>query len=135
MNKAVIGVGSNIEPQKHISNAQRQIQSRHTMLAVSTWVETLPIGITNQPNFLNGAMLIETTMNQNALKSWLSSLEDELGRDRNGEKFGPRTIDLDIVVWNGVIVDDEVYTRDFLRDAVLEVCPNLEPLLQTSSTE
>jgi 7,8-dihydro-6-hydroxymethylpterin-pyrophosphokinase len=44
-----------------------------------------------------------------------------MGRDRTGPKFGPRCIDLDIVVWNGEIVDEDYYTRDFLQKSVAEL--------------
>ena len=48
-------------------------------------------------------------------------IEDKMGRDRTAPKFGPRNIDLDIVVWNGEIVDDDYYTRDFLQKSVREI--------------
>jgi 2-amino-4-hydroxy-6-hydroxymethyldihydropteridine diphosphokinase len=44
-----------------------------------------------------------------------------MGRDRTIPKFGPRNIDLDIVVWNGTIVDEDYYTRDFLQKSVAEL--------------
>jgi len=52
------------------------------------------------------------------LRDILKKIEDALGRDRSGPAFGPRTMDLDIVVWNDKIVDDDYHTRDFLRNSV-----------------
>jgi len=75
----------------------------------------------NQPDFLNGAALIETERSKDEFNFYLKNLEDRLGRDRSLPKFGPRTIDLDIVVWNGEVVDDDYNTRDFLRAAVAEL--------------
>ncbi|HKI88902.1 MAG TPA: 2-amino-4-hydroxy-6-hydroxymethyldihydropteridine diphosphokinase, partial [Draconibacterium sp.] len=64
---------------------------------------------------------ITTSFNRKTLTRELKKIEDELGRDRTVPKFGPRTIDLDIVVWNGKIVDKDYYTRDFLQKNVQEI--------------
>ncbi len=92
-----------------------------SVVQLSTLVKTSPIGIEDQPDFVNGAVKVETSLDQVSLKSWLKSVEDRLGRDRTLAKFGPRTMDLDIVVWNGEVVDDDYYTRDFLRNSVAEL--------------
>ena len=55
----------------------------------------------------------------------LDRSERELGRIRKSDRYDPRTIDLDIVVWGGEIMDEDVYEREFLRAAILEVCPGL----------
>lgn len=91
------------------------------LIQLSKLVRTSPLGIENQPDFVNGAAAVETEMDQIAFKSYLKSVEDRLGRDRTLPKFGPRTMDLDIVVWNGEVVDDDYYSRDFLRNAVAEL--------------
>jgi len=88
------------------------------ILKVSEMVKTKPIGIDDQPDFTNGAVKISTALNRQNLNLLLKSIEDKLGRDRTVAKFGPRTIDLDIVVWNGEIVDPDYFTRDFLKDSV-----------------
>ena len=51
----------------------------------------------------------------------MKQVEDQLGRDREAPRFGPRSIDLDILTWNGKIVDDDVYDRYFLQDAINEL--------------
>jgi 2-amino-4-hydroxy-6-hydroxymethyldihydropteridine diphosphokinase len=91
------------------------------ILKVSSLLKTKPIGIENQPDFTNGAVKIQTGLSREELNRLLKSIEDRLGRDRSAPKFGPRTIDLDIVFWNGEIVDEDYYTRDFLRKSVQEV--------------
>jgi 2-amino-4-hydroxy-6-hydroxymethyldihydropteridine diphosphokinase len=68
---------------------------------------------------------VETSLALQDLRTWLKKLEDDLGRDRSVPKFGPRTMDLDVVVYNGEIVDPDFYDRAFLRDAVLELLPEL----------
>lgn len=126
MNRAVIGVGSNIEPDANIAAARRRIARAHKLLAESQFVETEPIGYDDQPNFINGVILVETDMDRETLKGWLGGVETDLGRVRSENRCGPRTIDLDIVVWNGSVVDEDVYVRPFLREAVLQVWPELD---------
>ena len=60
-------------------------------------------------------------MNQEEFSAYLKKIEDRLKRDRTQPRFGPRTIDLDVVVWNGKVVDRDYYTREFLKNAVDEV--------------
>ena len=118
MNSVIISVGSNIDPEQNIAKMLTILEKDFRVLKVSELVRTKPIGIEDQPDFVNGAALVETELSQDDFKGFLKSVEDKLGRDRSLPKFGPRTMDLDIVVWNGEIVDEDYYTRDFLRDAV-----------------
>ncbi len=57
------------------------------------------------------------------MKTRLREIESGLGRVRTGNKNGPRTIDLDILVWNGEVVDDDVYEREFLKTSIRELLP------------
>lgn len=125
MNRVVIGVGSNINPKENIANAKQNIGRHHRIITESKFIETKPLGNLNQPNFLNGVLLIETEMDYEELKNGLIEIEKGLGRKRRKDKYAPRTIDLDIIVWNGKIVDKDVYKRDFLREGVLEVWPEI----------
>jgi len=88
---------------------------------VSEMLVTKPLGITDQPDFVNGAMKGLTPHSRNELNQQLKVIEDRLGRDRSRAKFGPREIDLDIVVWNGEIVDADYFSRDFLKSVVDQV--------------
>jgi 2-amino-4-hydroxy-6-hydroxymethyldihydropteridine diphosphokinase len=60
-------------------------------------------------------------MNLESLSLFLKDLEDQMGRDRSQPKFGPRNIDLDILIWNNKVVDPDYYTRDFLRTSAAEL--------------
>jgi 2-amino-4-hydroxy-6-hydroxymethyldihydropteridine diphosphokinase len=122
-NHAVIGVGSNIEPRKNIAAAIAELASGQRLVGQSRFVWTKPIGPAEQPDFLNGAVRIETALGRAELKRWLKALETRLGRTCSRDKFGPRTIDLDIVVWNGRVVNEDYHARDFVRRAVMEVWP------------
>ena len=125
MNQAVIGIGSNIQPKANIEKAIKRIAESHRILNESRFVETEPLAGRDQPNYMNGAILIQTSMGREELKSWLRELEGDLGRTRSTDRYDSRTIDLDIVVWGGEIVDEDVYEREFLKAAILEVCPGL----------
>jgi len=123
VNTAVVGVGSNINAPKNIALAKEALSRGHRLDKESAFVKTSPIGFSDQPDFMNGAFLVATELSIDGFKDYLHGLEDRLGRVRTKNKFGPRTIDLDIVVWNGKIVNDDFYERDFVRKAVLEVLP------------
>src|SRR5690554_7752619 len=121
INSVIIGIGSNINAEENISKMLEILTLHMDVLRVSTMLKTKPIGIEDQPDFTNGAVKIQTSLGKKELNRLLKKIEDQLGRDRSAPKFGPRTIDLDIVVWNGEIVDKDYYTRDFLQKSVQEV--------------
>ncbi len=120
-NNVIIGIGSNIDAEKNIAEMLQILKDKVEIVKVSTMIKTRPIGIENQPDYTNGAVKIMTNLNSEDLTVLLKAIEDQMGRDRSAPKFGPRNIDLDIVVWNGEIVDDDDYTRDFLQQSVREL--------------
>ena len=122
----VIGAGSNIDPHAHVRMARKKIGESLELLSESDWIETEPIGYADQDAFLNGVFLVRTKKQKAELAEWLRGVEAGLGRVRTENKFGPRTIDLDIVVWDGEVVDADFYTRGFLKRAVLQVLPDLK---------
>ena len=124
--EVVIGLGSNIDPEANLEQAVHELESRFKVSKRSQWTRTKPIGIQDQPDFYNGALLMETELEQQSLKKELKRIEDILGRDRSLPKFGPRTIDLDILIWNKKVVDEDYYKRDFLRKGVEEIIPDLK---------
>lgn len=121
INVCIVGVGSNINPDNNIQAVLAILQREMVVKGVSEWIKTSPVGIIDQDDFINGAVKIHTAMSQEAFKNYLKNLEDRLGRDRELPKFGPRVIDLDIVVWNDKIIDDDYYTRDFVKNTVDEL--------------
>lgn len=130
MNTVIIGVGSNIDADSNVSTAERMLGERLRILGKSKFVMTRPIGLASQQDFLNGSLLVETRFNHEQLKALLKEVERFLGRDVGENSYGPRKMDLDILVWNGEIVDPDVYERKFLRDSVVELCPELEKTLK-----
>jgi 2-amino-4-hydroxy-6-hydroxymethyldihydropteridine diphosphokinase len=121
MNECIIGIGSNIDAENNISKMLVLLKKKVKVLKVSTFIKTSPIGIAEQPDFTNGAVKVETNLDKNELKKFLKEIENEMGRDRTAPKFGPRCIDLDIITWNRKIIDEDYYSRNFLRNAVDEV--------------
>jgi len=126
MNTAVVGIGSNIDPDLNIPRALELLGSAQELKAVSKLTATKPIGFTNQPDFVNGAALIRTSMNYELFVNYLKDIEKQLGRVREGDKYGPRTIDLDVIIWNGLIVGNDFFERRFVRDAVKELVPEFD---------
>ena len=121
MNTCIIGIGSNIHAEHNIPLSLKILEQDVKVLGVSKMVKTEPIGIVDQHEFTNGAVKIETNWSQEELNHYLKKVEDQMGRDRSVVKFGPRCIDLDIMVWNNKVVDPDYYTRDFLRQSAAEL--------------
>ncbi|WP_461481740.1 2-amino-4-hydroxy-6-hydroxymethyldihydropteridine diphosphokinase [Porticoccus sp.] len=107
LHRAIVSVGSNIEPASHLARAKELLEAETSLLAVADTIETEPVGYRHQPDFLNTAYLIETTLERDAFNAYLKSVEDRLGRVRGPIKSGPRTIDLDLVVWDGVLLTED----------------------------
>lgn len=121
MNECIIGIGSNINAEINIAEMLRLLSADVEIIQISKMVQTEPIGIKEQADYTNGAVRIWTEMDMKTLSSYLKQLEDRMGRDRNQEKFGPRNIDLDILIWNSTIVDPDYFTREFLRTSAAEL--------------
>ncbi|HOW36207.1 MAG TPA: 2-amino-4-hydroxy-6-hydroxymethyldihydropteridine diphosphokinase [Candidatus Omnitrophota bacterium] len=126
MNTAVIGLGSNIRPQENIQKAKEILSRTHTILAESQFIKTKPIGSVPQDDFLNGAYLLETALDYEDFKAYLKKVEEKLGRKKCADKFGPRTIDLDILAWNNKVTHEDFFKRNFVKTTVLELLPNIK---------
>jgi 2-amino-4-hydroxy-6-hydroxymethyldihydropteridine diphosphokinase len=100
--RAYVGVGANLgNREETIARALELLGRRNgvEVVAVSTLRETDPVGFTDQPRFVNGAVAVETDLEPRQLLDTLLAVERELGRTREGARFGPRTIDLDLLVF------------------------------------
>jgi 2-amino-4-hydroxy-6-hydroxymethyldihydropteridine diphosphokinase len=106
LNRAFIALGSNIEPEANLREAVRLLAAQCRLLTVSPVYQTEPVGTTDQLAFLNAAALIETELDATALKTRvLQEIEQALGRKRTADKNAPRTIDLDITMFNSEVFD------------------------------
>jgi 2-amino-4-hydroxy-6-hydroxymethyldihydropteridine diphosphokinase len=128
--KAYIGLGANL------GDREESIRSAAELLGasrLSTIRETEPWGYEDQPLFLNAVAELETDLPARELLDGLLEVERELGRTRGGPRFGPRTIDLDLLVYGDLLVDEPGLTvphpRLHERLFVLEPLAELDPAL------
>ena len=106
MNRIVIALGSNIDKERNMPAAVALLRQRVNVVGVSPVYETVPIGLRDQPNFFNAAVLVETVKDAATLKDEvLEWLETRLHRERQADKNAPRTIDADIVLFNEAVLD------------------------------
>lgn len=126
MNQVVIGIGSNIEPEKNIPKALNLLRDCLVVLAESSFVMTEPVGPAGQPNFVNGLVLIHTDDDIERLKRRLRDIEFSLGRRRSGNAYDPREVDLDIMIWNECVVDPNLHRIGFYREALAQIWPSFK---------
>jgi len=107
IHRVYLALGSNINAEHNLQAAAQRLASRFHLRAVSPVYETAPVGKTDQPNFLNAAASIETDLAAAELKQALQAIEQELGRVRTDDKNAPRTIDLDISLFDAQVLDLE----------------------------
>lgn len=118
---AYISLGSNILPHLHLPKAIELLGQQVTLLAVSSVYETPPVG-TSGRNFLNAVVVVKTQYLLQELKEEiLRPLESALGRRRAEDKFAPRTIDLDIIAWDGQILDEDAFRYAHLAVPLAEI--------------
>jgi 2-amino-4-hydroxy-6-hydroxymethyldihydropteridine diphosphokinase len=133
--KAYIGLGANIGDRAVTLLRAVDLLGGSThvdVLRVSQLRETEPVGVVDQPPFLNGAVEITTTLSPRALLDLLLEIERTLGRVR-GERWGPRTVDLDLLVYGDETVDEpglgvphpRLHERRFALEPLAELAPEL----------
>jgi 2-amino-4-hydroxy-6-hydroxymethyldihydropteridine diphosphokinase len=105
--RAYLTLGSNIEPEQRLSAAVRRLSELGTLLSVSPVYRTAPVGTPDQPDFLNAAALLETRLSPQALKQRLLQLEADLGRERTDDPNAPRTIDVDLALFDRRVMTTE----------------------------
>ena len=131
-----IAIGSNIDPIKHIPPALDALRNHPDidMMAVSSLYISEALDRPEQPNYLNGVLSIETSLSPENLKfQVLRPIEDQQGRVRTDDRFAPRTLDLDIILFgNRVIPEGPVQVPDpaigrhaFVTIPLLEIAPTI----------
>ncbi|MDP9231132.1 MAG: 2-amino-4-hydroxy-6-hydroxymethyldihydropteridine diphosphokinase [Actinomycetota bacterium] len=138
MARAFVGLGSNLgDPEELIASALELLAGEEgiEVLAVSILRETDPVGFEDQPRFLNGAAELATELAPRELLERLLAIERRLGRIRGeGPRFGPRTIDLDLLLYGEETVQEPGLTlphpRLHERRFVLEPLAELDPALE-----
>jgi 2-amino-4-hydroxy-6-hydroxymethyldihydropteridine diphosphokinase len=121
----IVSIGSNVSPVANLRRAVELLSARTTVLQIATAWETPPVGTTG-PNFYNSAICLLTPSDPQTLKAdLLRPLEAELGRVRTADKYAPRPIDLDPIVYADTILDERLWEYAYLALPIAELCPDL----------
>jgi 2-amino-4-hydroxy-6-hydroxymethyldihydropteridine diphosphokinase len=135
--RAYVGLGSNLgEREATLWKALEGLGATEgiEVLAVSSFRETDPVGVVDQPRFVNAAAALETSLSPRELLERLLDVERSLGRDRAvEERWGPRTLDLDLLLYGGESIDEpglevphpRLTERAFVLEPLLELDPDL----------
>jgi 2-amino-4-hydroxy-6-hydroxymethyldihydropteridine diphosphokinase len=145
MHKVVfLSLGSNVgDRAANLNDAIGRLAALGQVVAVSSFYETEPVGFTVQPWFLNCALKLDTEKMPRQLIAGILDLEQEMGR-RRAQKNGPRTIDIDILLFGSSIVETKSLTiphpamheRRFVLEPLAEIAPDVRhPALKRSIRE
>jgi 2-amino-4-hydroxy-6-hydroxymethyldihydropteridine diphosphokinase len=137
MTLAYIGLGANLGDREAMLRAaleQLAAEPAIRVVEVSPLRDTAPVGMVDQPRFLNAAAAIETTLSARELLDRLLGIEQRLGRTREGPRFGPRTIDLDLLLYGEERIDEpglevphpRLHERLFALEPLAELDPGLD---------
>jgi len=139
---AFIGLGSNLgEREKNLSSALTHLAdtSEIELVSTSSFYETAPIldhpdgSATNQPDYLNAVCQVKTELPAQFLLAWLLEIEKQAGRERKHQKHGPRTLDLDLLIYGETMCKTAVlsvphprlHNRAFVLYPLMEIAPGL----------
>ncbi len=134
MARAFVSIGSNIEPETNVRSAILRLASAVRVTAISTVYRTEPVGPPGQPWFANCVVEVETDLAPRELKfRLLRGIESELGRTRSSDKFAARPIDLDLILYDELVMtttdlvlpDPDIPQRPFLAVPLHELAPGL----------
>ncbi|HCM1916883.1 TPA: 2-amino-4-hydroxy-6-hydroxymethyldihydropteridine diphosphokinase [Salmonella enterica subsp. salamae serovar 28:r:e,n,z15] len=136
MTVVYIAIGSNLASPLEQVNAAIQAMSEipeSRLLAVSSFYRTPPLGPQDQPDYLNAAVALETTLAPEALLDHTQRIEFQQGRVRKAERWGPRTLDLDIMLFGDEVINTDRLTvphydmknRGFMLWPLAEIAPEL----------
>jgi 2-amino-4-hydroxy-6-hydroxymethyldihydropteridine diphosphokinase len=128
--RAYVGVGANLGDRR--ATIEAAVAALPGVVAVSELRETDPFGVVDQPVFLNGAVALDTELSPRELLEALLEVERSLGRERR-ERWGPRTIDLDLLLYGDETVDEpgltvphpRLHERRFALEPLHELDPEL----------
>jgi 2-amino-4-hydroxy-6-hydroxymethyldihydropteridine diphosphokinase len=137
MMQVYIGLGANLEaPVEQLKNAVKALDTlkQCALITVSQFYSSKPMGPQDQPDYVNAVALLNTELTPEALLDELQRIELEQGRQRKDERWGPRTLDLDILLFGEQTIATERLTvphyglceREFVVYPLLEIAPDLQ---------
>lgn len=121
-----VELGSNINPEEYLPRAAQTLREQFDVLGVSRAWETPPVGCEGCENYLNAAVLIETDFPNDELRLLFRDIEAQLDRVRTSDKFAPRTIDIDVLIYNNLLIEPNLWKYSFLAVPVSELMPEFE---------
>lgn len=127
MARVHVAVGSNISPHENVPEGLRRLHDRSPITTASPFYRTPAIGRPDQDDYLNGVVVLETDASPRELRATLDEVESLQGRVRTPDRYAPRTLDLDPLLWGGAPFDDaakkEILERPFLMRCLLDLDP------------
>ncbi len=139
--RIALGLGSNIEPTLNLPAALQKLRVAFPDLRVSRIYETAPQEVSDQPDFLNAVAVAETNLSTTEIITLLQKIERQLGK-APPYRFGPRTIDLDLLLYGNQVIHEEYLTvphprmheRRFVLEPLAELigAQELHPALKVS---
>jgi len=132
MAKIYISIGSNIDAEKNIRLAIHALQEHYGKLVLSSVYESEAVGFDGD-NFLNLVASVKTEEDVHTVVATLRKIEDDNGRDRSGPRFSPRTVDLDLLLYDDLVISenglelprDEITKNAFVLLPLEEIAPQL----------
>ncbi len=131
MTRVFLGIGSNIDRDRHIGAAAAELRARWPGIAFSPVYESAAVGFDGE-DFYNLVAVFEAGEPLAAVEAALRGIEDAHGRDRSGPKFSARTLDLDLLTWGDAVIDDgrivlprpEILRFDFVLRPLADLAPD-----------
>ena len=135
--RAYIGLGANLnQPVQQLQQAIRALQQLpcSELIAVSSLYGSKPMGPQDQPDYVNAVAALDTTLEAEALLDALQQIEQLHGRQRKAERWGPRTLDLDILLYGTLVINSSrltvphygLHQREFVLYPLYEIAPLLQ---------
>lgn len=103
MKRVVFDLGTNIDREASLAKALELLDEKVRLLRASSVYNSAPVGMANQPDFLNVSLEVETDLQVEDLRRLAREIEDAMGRNRHAPKFGPRIIDIDILLYDDLV--------------------------------
>ena len=133
MARVFVSVGSNVDPEANVRRAMRLLQRELGIRAVSTFYRTPALNRPADPPFVNGVVEVGDALGPLEVKKRLRQIEQALGRERTADRFAPRTVDLDLIIYGDEVMSSDelklphpdIVERPFVAIPLLELAPDL----------
>ena len=135
LHEAYLSLGSNIKPEQHLREAIQHLKTQGQISALSQAWQSHAYGM-DGPDFLNACLLFHTPLEANDfVESVIRPIESAMGRVRGPDKFAPRTIDIDLILFNDEPYGEEFWSSPFVIVPLAELLPDFPHPLQYENLE